>query len=222
MSTALPSYVTPEYLASLHLRNGVGTGNPGDRCAMQEVRAWLDLDPSKDEIPECVARSLGCFVIRLNDAHPIARELLTPHLPKLLGTRGRVDERKIAFRMADMAVRVWAADELAARGRNVDADKLRACAPVVNAETARAASKVASAADASAAAAAAYASAAYAADADADAASVYAYYAAASAYYAAASAAAYTYAAYAADADARKRIYTQAVALLVECCEVQS
>jgi len=60
----LPAYLTPAYLAALVLVEGGGSGAPGDRGAIQEVRAWLGLDPSSDTVPDNVCPVIGAAVYR--------------------------------------------------------------------------------------------------------------------------------------------------------------
>ena len=80
----------------LNLRLGVfGSGRPGDRCAIQEIRAWGGLDPSSDEIPGDVCPVIGHYVSRYQDrltsggvSPDEVYEHVTRHLPRLLGSRG--------------------------------------------------------------------------------------------------------------------------------------
>jgi hypothetical protein len=190
----------PADLSTINLRAGCGSGEEGDRCAIQEYRAWCGLDASSDKRPEGVCPVLHRLVIGFNDKSEVWRKALVAWLPKLTGSEGNAATRHArAFKAADWAVRVFAPIALDAGGRKADAEKLRNLAPIVDketAETARAAAEAACAADA------ADAADAYAADA-ADAAAAYAAYAAAAyaaAAYAADAAAADAYAAYAAAA----------------------
>jgi hypothetical protein len=83
----LPDYVTPEYLDELTLVDCIGTGAVGSRCAMQEVRAWLGLDPQWDEIPSCVDDLCGALTILIQDGHSEWRRSIKKLLPRLVGSR---------------------------------------------------------------------------------------------------------------------------------------
>src|SRR3990167_5624276 len=120
MQLAIPTYVTPDYLASLALCHGRGDGTPGHRCVVQEIRAWLDLDPAKDDIPPCVSPIIGRFLIHVNDRYPkdeagaqMRSETLVQYLARVIGTRGTdAIERKRAWALADFAVRTLAAEAM--------------------------------------------------------------------------------------------------------------
>jgi len=104
----IPFYVTAEYLQSLTLISGVGNGTAGQRCAMQEVRAWLDLDAASDEVPACVCPVIGKMIIGLNDAAPATRVALLFRLPAIIGTRGRPAlSRARAYLARDWLIRVY-------------------------------------------------------------------------------------------------------------------
>lgn len=115
----LPAYVTPDYLASLTLRAGLGTGAPGDRCALQEVRAWLGLPAASDKIPPCVCPVIGPLAIRANDLDAATRAALVPLLPRLLGSRGSPAlDRRRRWALVDWTIRAAAPvrlDAIAAR-----------------------------------------------------------------------------------------------------------
>jgi hypothetical protein len=146
---------TPEYLNTLTLRQGIGSGRPGDRCAIQELRAWLELDPTTDDIPPCVSMVIGSLVIAVQDERPEWREQIIPLLPRLIGSAAsRETELQRVFACADWAVRVAAPAALDAAGLSDHAERLRSLAQVIDEPTAYKA--------ASAARAVAYA--AYAAD----------------------------------------------------------
>ena len=204
---------------AVHLRKGTGKGANGtiDVCVMQAVD-WLAGGAGIADHPECAARSLAAYCIRLNDSPLFEkhRDLLKPYAPKLVGTvAGVAVERKRAFIAADYAVRVFAPIWLRALGYAEHADKLAACATIIDKDSALAAQAVArDAADAAYAAATAAADAAttaYAAYAAADAATAAAD--AATAAYAATAAADAAYAATAA-ADAAADAYAAAYAAL--------
>src|SRR5262245_31140546 len=98
-TTEIPKFVTPEYLSALKLRQGKGTGKEGDRCAIQERRAWSNLDPASDAIPETDCRVCGRFLIRFQDAitdGEVRSRLCAPLLVKLVGSKGSkaVQERR--------------------------------------------------------------------------------------------------------------------------------
>jgi len=104
----IPFYVTAEYLQSLTLISGVGNGTAGQRCAMQEVRAWLDLDAASDDVPACVCPVIGRMVIGLNDAAPATRASLRSRLPAIIGTRGSdALSRARAYLALDWLIRVY-------------------------------------------------------------------------------------------------------------------
>ena len=102
----IPSYVTPEYLSRLTLRHGLGTGRPGDRCSTQEVRAWLDLDPSTDACPPCADPLIWSLVIQVQDRRDEWRAAMPPLLPKLAGSKGSdtLSLRRL-YRCADWNIR---------------------------------------------------------------------------------------------------------------------
>src|ERR1700677_531467 len=215
---------------NIHLRSGSGNGINGDfdACVMQAVD-WLAGGDGKTDSPECAARSITRFCIRLNDSPLFAehRDLLKPYAAKIVGTRGPwQNEVQRAYIAADFAVRTAAPmwfralstivkPELKAQFEDFAA-RCEGVAPIRDAATANAARGVANevrrAADAAAYAAADAAASAYA-DAYAYAAADAAAYAAASAYAAAdaAAAAAAAAAAYAA-ADAAASAYAAAAA----------
>jgi hypothetical protein len=161
-----------EYLSKLHLREGKGSGAEGDRCAIQEVRAWEGLDPTSDDIPETDCPVIGRLIIGLQDARESWREAIVPLLPRLVGSRGSIDlTRRRAFAAADWAVRNRAPLALDAAGFKDRARALRGLPMVKDESSARAAAARAAAAYAAyAARAAAAAAAAYAAADAADAA----------------------------------------------------
>src|ERR1700677_4210551 len=195
---------------NIHLRSGSGNGINGDfdACVMQAVD-WLAGGDGKTDSPECAARSITRFCIRLNDSPLFAehRDLLKPYAAKIVGTRGPwQNEVQRAYIAADFAVRTAAPmwfralstivkPELKAQFEDFAA-RCEGVAPIRDAATANAARGVANevrrAADA-----AAYAAADAAASAYADA---YAYAAAGAAAYAAAYAAAHAAASAYADA----------------------
>ncbi len=150
----------PADLSAIELRKGCGSGEEGDRCAIQEYRAWCGLDASSDKRPEGVCPVLHRLVIGLNDARSEWRKAIVAWLPKLADSEGTPETRQArAFKAADWAVRVFAPIALDARGYAEHATKLRALAAIVDKETAKTAKD-----------AAAYAAAYAAADAAADAA----------------------------------------------------
>jgi hypothetical protein len=168
----------PADLTTIELRKGCGSGKEGDRCAIQEYRAWCGLDPAGDSRPEGVCPVLHSMVIGLNDARLEWRRALVNWLPLLANTEGNAATRQArAYKAADWAVRVFAPLALDAKYPE-HAAKLRAMAEIVNKETAKAGKDTAYAAAAEAAA--------YAAEAAAYAAAEAAAYAAAEAAYAAA------------------------------------
>jgi hypothetical protein len=207
-----------EYLSKLHLRAGKGSGAEGDRCAIQEVRAWEGLDPSSDDIPKTDCLVIGRLIIGLQDARKSWREAIVPLLPRLVGSRGSLAlTRRRSFAAADWAVRNRAPLALDAIGIKDQADILRGLPIINDSDSADAAAYAAAraAADAARAAAAAAAYAAYAYTADAAA------YAAARAADAAAAAAAAYAAAYADDAAAAANDPVAIVAFLTSLLDMK-
>ena len=149
----IPAYVTPEYLSNLTLRKGCGSGKPGDCCAIQEVRRWLDLDPSTDACPPTVDPLIHRLVIRVQDERADWRQEIVPLLTQLPGSRG--DEELLmrrAYRCVDWAIReslpvtldYWdetkaLAKQLAALGAIRDRKSARAALDALAALAARAA-----------------------------------------------------------------------------------
>jgi len=151
MTPTIPDYVTPEYLSSLVLLEGPGSGTPGQRCAMQEIRAWLGLDASSDAIPPCVCPVLGRLIVHLQDAREDWRAALVPLLPRLVGSAGDEEvTRRRAYRCADWVCRVAAPAALEAAGLTDSAARLRRLAPVTDRASARAAEEASGAAAAEA------------------------------------------------------------------------
>ncbi len=165
----IPDYVTPEYLNELRdrLKQGAGSGALGDRCSIQEVRAWLDLDPSTDGCPDCVCPVLHKLVIITQDRRLAWRREIALLLPQLVGSRGSADlTQRRAYRCADWAIRTVTPFALDAAVKALKAARIPRH-PAILAEHAaklRALNEITGNADADAAAAAA---AAAAADADA-------------------------------------------------------
>ena len=95
-----------EYLSKLTLRSRCGTGKPGDRCAIQEVRAWEGLDPSVDECPPDADPLIVSLVIRVQDADPKWRAAIVPLLPLIPGSHGSdaLQWRRL-YRCADWQIR---------------------------------------------------------------------------------------------------------------------
>jgi hypothetical protein len=130
----------PEYLANLVLRKGCGTGEAGDRCAIQEVRAWEGLDASIDACPDTDDPLIVALVIRIQDARPEWRKAIVPLLPKIPGSRGSdaLSLRRL-YRCADWQIRellpaimeMW--PEL-----KTEAKKLRGLEAIVDRQTAKA------------------------------------------------------------------------------------
>lgn len=74
--------LTPEVLAAVRLREGVGTGQEGDACLIQDERRRLreaalelgavelarDYDPSTDACPPCTSPICRGFAIQVQDA----------------------------------------------------------------------------------------------------------------------------------------------------------
>lgn len=141
ISTELPSYVDDNYLRALVFKSGKGGGQEGDRCSIQEQRAWYGADPQSDEILPGDSKVVGRYIIAFQDrlisagATPAqVYELVGRHLPKLRGSYGSnaLEERR-SFLLADMCVR-----ELAPMWLELTPDlepfaaQLRALAPIVD------------------------------------------------------------------------------------------
>ena len=135
----IPDYVTPEYLEHLTLRHGLGTGKPGDRCSTQEVRAWLDLDPSTDACPLCADPLIWSLVIRVQDRREEWRHAMPPLLPKLARSKGSEElSLRRLYRCADWQIReLLPAIMETWPGLKEEAAKLRSLAPVSNRQTAK-------------------------------------------------------------------------------------
>lgn len=121
---ALPEYVTPDYLANLELCKGVGSGEKGECCAIQERRRWDGLNSESDEIPTTDSYVVGRLIISINDSSGVWRSKLGPYLLKLRGS-GRKDDKRRALRMADWAL------------REVLPDAIDTCAKICDSETTR-------------------------------------------------------------------------------------
>ena len=59
--------VSDEFLRSLDLRAGKGTGKEGDRCSIQVYRAYHGLDPKYGTIPDGASKVVGAFIIGFQD-----------------------------------------------------------------------------------------------------------------------------------------------------------
>lgn len=109
----LPDFVTDDYLRGLHFRSGKGTGKEGDRCSIQEYRAWWGLDPASDEVPRTDSEVVGRYIIGFQDRLILAGatpeqvyELVGRHLPRLhMSGRGKKLEEHRSFLLLDMMVR---------------------------------------------------------------------------------------------------------------------
>jgi hypothetical protein len=161
-----------------------GVGKPdGQMCIEAAICYSLDL-PFGDD-PECVARSVRAFKIRLNDSNWSSPEARAKGLRELgiaqIGSRGVVDEKEFAKRLSEQTVRqiipalfreVFPGNkellEAALRCEN-EGTRVAADAAALAAHAADATASAADAADAAAWAADATASAADAADAATDA-----------------------------------------------------
>ncbi len=125
------------------LRHGPGTGQPGDRCAIQEHRARLGLDPKSDAVPKTDCWVLVRAVTVFNDLFPptvkgakVRTTTLLPYLDLLTGTRAAEEtEWKRAWAAVDVVARVIAADELARADFGDLAVALRELAPLVGSAT---------------------------------------------------------------------------------------
>lgn len=142
----LPAYVTSEYLSSLVLIQGIGSGQYGGRCAIQEIRAWLDLTSGSDDVPDCVSGIIAEHVIAANDARASWRTRLVPLLPRIIGSVGSdILERRRRYFAIDWVVRKaiparmmrdvqsrGAYDGRDTEGVKIVADRFRALPPVVS------------------------------------------------------------------------------------------
>lgn len=131
----------PEYLANLVLRKGCGTGEAGDRCAIQEVRAWEGLDASTDACPDTDDPLIVALVIRIQDARPEWRKAIVQLLPKIPGSRGldALSLRRL-YRCADWRIReLLPAIMETWPEMKTEAAKLRGLEAIVDRQTAKAA-----------------------------------------------------------------------------------
>ena len=115
----------PAYLAALHLRAGIGSGEEGDACAVQEVRRVMrDLalergaaelaryySPEVDDAPPCVSPICRGLLISVQDAREGWRvechgllHLLPGSLPE--GSAGEAMELRRGYRLLDWSTRV--------------------------------------------------------------------------------------------------------------------
>ena len=102
-------------LAALVLVDGAGSGAPGDRDAIQEIRAWLGLYASSLVPDDCVCPVVGAAAIRCNDHSGVARAALVPLLPRLIGSRGSAAlTRRRQWAVADTVIRESTPARLAA------------------------------------------------------------------------------------------------------------
>lgn len=130
-----PKFLTPEYLATLQLKCGSGTGKEGDCCALQERRRWSGLDSKVYTVPETDSQTCGRFMIRFQDAikdDATRNRLIPPLMVKLVGSAGSPElEQRRAWIAVDWALREVApayfdmAPELA-----IHAAALRALPPI--------------------------------------------------------------------------------------------
>jgi len=124
----LPEYVTPEYLASLRLRRGCGSGNEGDCCVIQERRRWDGLNAASYDIPETDSLVVGKLLIQINDASAVWRAKLGPYLIKLRGS-GRDERTEIrrSLRLYDWSLRevLPEAIDIAVKASDGDSEQTR-------------------------------------------------------------------------------------------------
>ena len=150
-----PKFLSEEYLSSLHLRGGAGSGQEGDCCALQERRRWSGLDSKSYDVPETDSQVCGRFMVRLQDAikdQEVRDRLIPPLIVKLVGSAGSKDlEQRRSWLAVDWALRDVApayfdmSPELATH-----AAALRALPEITSKETAEAAHSVRSTARAAA------------------------------------------------------------------------
>jgi hypothetical protein len=137
-------FLTPEYLASLQLKCGSGTGKEGDCCALQERRRWSGLDSKSYAVPDTDSQVCGRFMVRFQDAikdDAIRNRLIPPLMVKLVGSAGSPElESRRSWMAVDWALREVAptyfdlTPELAEH-----AAALRALPPITDKASARAA-----------------------------------------------------------------------------------
>ncbi len=112
--------MTPEWLATVQLRRGTGTGKEGDACLIQVERRVLrdvalaygaaDLaaqyDPSTDACPPCTSPICGRLGIAIQDARDDWRAECVSVLPLLVGSAGSPSlESRRAHRLLDWCIR---------------------------------------------------------------------------------------------------------------------
>ena len=112
--------MTPDYLATVKLRNGTGSGEEGDACLIQTERRILrdvareagdiDLaaqyDPKSDACTPCTSPSIHRLSISVQDSRKDWRKECVSILPLLVGSRGSdALERRRIYRIVDFSVR---------------------------------------------------------------------------------------------------------------------
>ena len=104
-----PKFLSEEYLSSLHLRGGAGSGQEGDCCALQERRRWSGLDSKSYEVPETDSQVCGSFMVRFQDAikdQEVRDRLIPPLIVKLVGSAGsKALEQRRSWLAVDWALR---------------------------------------------------------------------------------------------------------------------
>src|SRR5690242_7985984 len=113
MSNPIPESVNETFLRGLKIRSGKGTGKEGDRCSIQEYRAWIGLDPRFDTIPKEDSAVVGSFIIGFQDRIISAGatpeqvfEFVTRHLPSLrFSGRSKKLEARRSYLLNDVLLR---------------------------------------------------------------------------------------------------------------------
>jgi hypothetical protein len=120
IARAKERFARPGYLASIKLRHGTGSGEPGDSCLIQAERWELreaarelgamdfvfEYDPSTDACPPCTSPLCRSFAISVQDAREEWRAECVALLPLLPGSAGsEALEQRRGWRMFDWSVR---------------------------------------------------------------------------------------------------------------------
>lgn len=102
--------------------------------------AWTEVR-SADDLPECMSRVIGAYVIRLNDAMPDAeRQKLMAFVPRLTMTRGTdAEEQARAEYLVMNAAKPAAVSALRSAGLHDHADTVHAAQTLAGLRTAAAA-----------------------------------------------------------------------------------
>jgi hypothetical protein len=148
--TTLPDYVTPAYLGALSLRAINGTGEVGDRCAIQEIRAWRGLSTRGYGRPDDVCPVLYHMVLKLQTVFGAVGEdrrcRIALLLPTLADTADHAVTLRRVYRCLDWACREALPPVVERLGYGAQAEVLRGLPPIIDGDSARVAAGAARAA----------------------------------------------------------------------------